>query len=74
MKLNDLIKHLNSIKKEHGGDLNCDFIGGKSKNFTPFKSLVAVYPTLKNGTMDKTKPPIALWVGDKKKYHFFKKM
>ena len=74
MKLDDIIKQLNALKKEHGGNLNCNFIGCKSKNFNPINSFIMVYPTLKNGAIDKTKPPVGFWIGDKKKFYFYKKM
>lgn len=62
MKLNDLIKQLNAIKKVHGGDLSCDLINAVSGNFSSIKSLSLIYPLGKNGCYDRTQKPCGIWV------------
>jgi hypothetical protein len=66
MKLKDLIKQLNDIKKVHGGDISCDLINCVTGNFSGIDSLNLVYPTGANGAYDRSKPPVGIWVGDHK--------
>ena len=64
MKLNDLIKQLNAIKKAHGGDLDCNVMNCVSGNFSGINSLSLVYPRDRNGCYDRTKQPCGIWVSD----------
>jgi hypothetical protein len=66
MKLKDLIKQLNAIKKVHGGDISCDVINGVTGRFSGINALDLVYPIGANGAYDRSKPPIGIWVGDHK--------
>ena len=66
MKLNDLIKQLNALKKVHGGDLNCDLMNGVTSNLTAINSLNLVYPLDRNACYDRTKPPCGVWISDHK--------
>ena len=68
MKINDLIKQLNAIKKVHGGDLSCDIMNGVTGNFSSINSLSLIYPTdPKIGGYDRTQKPWGIWVSDHKK-------
>ena len=64
MKIKDLIKQLNAIKKVHGGDLSCDLINGVTGNFSSIKSLSLIYPLGKDGCYDRTQKPWGVWVND----------
>ena len=66
MKLKDLIKQLNAIKKVHGGDISCDLMNGVTGQFSNIKSLSLIYPTGANGCYDRSKSPVGIWVGDHK--------
>ena len=66
MKLKDLIKQLNDIKKVHGGDISCDIINGVTGRFSSINSLSLIYPTDENGAYDRSKQPIGIWVSDHK--------
>ena len=66
MKLKDLIKQLNDIKKVHGGDISCDLINCVTGRFSSIKSLSLIHPTGANGAYDRTKPPVGIWVSDHK--------
>jgi hypothetical protein len=66
MKLKDLIKQLNTIKKVHGGDISCDVINVVTGRFSGINALDLVYPIGANGAYDCSKPPIGIWVGDHK--------
>ena len=64
MKLNDLIKQLNAIKKVHGGDLSCDLMNCVTSDFSSIQSLRLIYPRGADGCYDRTKAPWGIWVAD----------
>ena len=66
MKITDLIKQLNAIKKVHGGDISCDLINGVTGRFSSIESLNLIYPTGVNGGYDRSKQPIGIWFSDHK--------
>ena len=66
MKLKDLIKQLNDIKKVHGGDISCDLINCVTGRLSSIKSLNLIHPTDVSGAYDRTKPPVGIWVSDHK--------
>ena len=66
MKLKDLIKQLNDIKKVHGGDISCDLINCVTGRLSNIESLNLIHPTDVSGAYDRTKPPVAIWVSDHK--------
>ena len=66
MKLKDLIKQINAIKKVHGDDLDCAIMNGVSGNFSTINSLNLFYPTDRDGCYDRSRLPIGIWVSDHK--------
>jgi hypothetical protein len=64
MKLNDLIKELNAIKKVHGGDLECELMSCVTGSWSSIQSLKLIYPTDRHGVYDRTKAPWGIWVAD----------
>jgi len=66
MKLKDLIKQLNDIKKVHGGDISCDLINCVTGRLSSIESLNLIHPTDVSGAYDRTKPPVGIWVSDHK--------
>ena len=63
MKISDLIKQLNAIKKVHG-DLSCGLLNGVSGNFSSIQSLTLVHPLRKDGCYDHTQKPWGVRVDD----------
>ena len=66
MKLKDLIKQLNDIKKVHGGDISCDLINCVTGRLSSIESLNLIHPTDVSGAYDRTKLPVGIWVSDHK--------
>ena len=65
MKIKDLIKQLNAIKKAHG-DLNCELLDGVTDSFSSIKSLSLIYPYGKDGCYDRTQKPWGVWIDNSK--------
>ena len=66
MKLKDLIKQLNDIKKVHGGDISCDLINCVTGRLSNIESLNLIHPTDVSGAYDRSKSPVGIWVSDHK--------
>jgi len=60
MKINEVIKQLNAIKKKHGNISVCT-IGAVSGRFIPLTNISPIHPIGPKGGYDFTKPAEGVW-------------
>jgi hypothetical protein len=63
MKINELIKQLQAIKKTHG-NVDCKVQGGYTSKFMPVKELSLIYPVGPEGAYDRTQPATGVWISE----------
>lgn len=59
MKINDLVKQLNALKKQHG-NLDVGLINGETGYTDSIKDMYAAHPPGANGCADRTKPAVSI--------------
>jgi hypothetical protein len=63
MKINELIKQLQAIKKTHG-NIDCQVIGGFQSRLIPVKKTSLIYPIGPDGGYDRTQPATGVWISE----------
>jgi hypothetical protein len=63
MKINELIKQLQAIKKTHG-NIDCKVQGGFISRFCPVKNLTLIYPIGPIEGYDRTQPATGVWISE----------